>query len=179
MTLHGAGLVPAHLDADGWDTICASCHTRGHDRTGEFRYPAGYAAGEDLTVYFKGLIPKKGQEEGTFKGDGSLLDRLRSLRYWAERYLVRRGVNCSLCKSFRSAVDSGQEVPEDLPDLSLAEYCLTCHDRIRGEKALHQADAGTGTDCYSCHEPMRDSSGNTSIHDHKFVFTRALERAAR
>lgn len=29
MTLHGAGFVPARLDADGWDTICASCHTHG------------------------------------------------------------------------------------------------------------------------------------------------------
>lgn len=169
-------LNPARLDSDGRDTICASCHTHGHDRTGEFRYAAGYAAGGDLTVYFKGLIPKKGQGKDTFKGDGSLADRLRSLRYWIERFLVRKGVNCSLCKSFRSVEDSSQAIPEEPSDMSLAEYCLSCHGRISGDRALHETEIEAGTDCYSCHEPMRDASGKASIHDHKFVFSEALWR---
>lgn len=171
-------LNPARLDTDGWDTICASCHTHGHDRTGEFRYSAGYAAGEDLTLYFKGLIPKKGQGKDTFKDDGSMADRLRSFRFWVQRFLVRRGVNCSLCKSFRAGGGDASASVDEPPDMSLAEYCLSCHGSIRGDRSVHKAEVKTETDCYSCHEPMRDAAGNMSIHDHKFVFSRALDRTA-
>lgn len=170
---------PARLDADARDTICASCHTHGHDRTGEFRYPAGYAAGEDLTLYFKGLIPKKGQEKDTFKDDGSLIDRLRSFRYWIPRFLARRGVNCSLCKSFRSGGGDAPASKDELSDMSLAEYCLSCHGSIRGDRSVHKTEVKAETNCYGCHEPMKDAKGDPSIHDHKFVFTQALDRLIR
>ena len=170
---------PTKLDAEGRDTICASCHTHGHDRTGEFRYPAGYAAGEDLTVYFRGLIPKEGQGEDTFRDDGSLADRLRSFRYWVYRFLARKGVNCTLCKSFKSGGETAPETRNVSDDMSLAEHCFSCHSLIEEGSSAHVPEVTTETDCYGCHEPMRDAGGEPSIHDHKFVFTQALDRPAR
>jgi hypothetical protein len=170
-------LNPAKLDANGRDTICASCHTHGHDRTGEFRYPVGYAAGQDLTLYFKGLIPKKGQDKETFKDDGSLADRLRSFRYWVNRFLARKGVNCTLCKSFRSGGETAPETTNEPDEMSLAEHCFSCHSLIEEGSSVHAAELTAETDCYGCHEPMRDAGGDPSIHDHKFVFKQALERA--
>ncbi len=172
-------LNPAKLDADGRDTICASCHTHGHDRTGEFRYPAGYVAGEDLTVYFKGLIPKKGQGKDTFREDGTLADRLRSFRYWVYRFLAREGVNCTLCKSFRSGEETVTGTGNESENMSLAEHCISCHSFIEEGLPVHTAEMTAETDCYSCHEPMRDAWGDPSIHDHKFVFKQALDRTVR
>ncbi len=174
-------LNPDRLDADGRDAICASCHTSGHDRTGEFRFPAGYVPGEDLTLYFKGLIPKKGQGKDTFLDDGSLADRLRSFRHWIPRFLARRGVNCTLCGSFRSGgVEAQPQSPQDEPtDMSLAEYCISCHSVIIEDPLSHEVEISAETDCYSCHDPLRSAAGDVSVHDHKFVFTQALDRLAR
>jgi hypothetical protein len=169
-------LNPARLDADGRDAICASCHTQGHDRTGEFRFPVGYVPGEDLTLFFRGLIPKKGQPKDTFMDDGSLSDRLRSFRYWMPRFLARKGVNCTLCGSFRSGGIEAQPVQDEPTDMSIAEYCVSCHSAIMEKPFVHEMEITADTDCYSCHEPMRNAGGYPSVHDHKFVFTQALGR---
>ena len=172
----GSGSIvnPAKLNSEDRDAICASCHTHGHDRTGEFRYPAGYAPGEDLTLYFKGLIPKKGQEADTFRDDGTLADRLRSFRFWVQRFLLRKGVNCTLCKSFRSGGEAFVDAPGQTAIMTLAEHCFSCHLSLREDPALHEPGVTTATDCYDCHEPMRDKKGDPSIHDHKFVFAESL-----
>lgn len=163
---------PAGLEPEQRDSICASCHTHGHDRTGEFRYPVGYLPGEDLARYYRGLIPKKGQEGDTFRNDGTLVDRLRSYRFWVKRFFAPTGANCTLCKSYRAA-EGGRADPTDStePDLmTLAEYCLTCHRDIDGNDGRHSPLSDEGGKCYRCHEPQKDRRGRPSIHDHKFVF---------
>ena len=156
---------PARIEGSLARSICASCHTSGHDRTGRFRYPAGYIPGEKLDLYFRGLVPHTGQGEDTFKDDGTLDDRLRSLDFWFERVfkpimIVNR--ECSGLNVFSTLDDATAD-----GDLTLSQYCLTCHDELpSGPK--HKHGSGYDVDCYSCHMPIADKTGEPSIHDHKF-----------
>lgn len=157
---------PSRLPGEARAAVCAACHTRGHDRTGEFLYPVGYVPGQDLEVFYRGLIPRRGQGTDTFRDDGTLEDRLRSLEFWMERFLKEPGVECAFGAGRRTSGDG----IEKQGDPTLARYCLSCHGaRTRGDSrpaACRQEDEN----CYRCHDPLRDDHGLPSIHDHKFVF---------
>ncbi len=160
---------PVDLEWRLSSSICASCHTNGHDRTGQFRFPVGYLPGEDLGLYYRGLLPHVGQGEDTFKGDGSLEDRLRSLAFWVEQLLQPSRFICKQCKSLH--IHYAEDEAAGRVDLTAAQYCLSCHEEIHDDPG-HRFDTVADVDCHSCHEPRRDSLGRPSIHDHKFIFMR-------
>lgn len=166
---------PARLSPTRRDMICESCHTAGHDRTGEFRYPAGYLPGEDLARYFFGLTPKPGQDDASFTGDGSYGDRHRQFLYWQTQMLVAEGETCDLCKNFREARKSpGSSGPRIM---TLDEYCGSCHDGTVVAPALrHDHPDVTSRRCLSCHPPVRTKAGEVSIHDHRYVPREAVEK---
>ncbi|GAB4265624.1 MAG: hypothetical protein Kow0092_18090 [Deferrisomatales bacterium] len=164
----GSGPVvhPARLDPVRRDMICEACHTTGHDRSGQFRFPLGYLPGSDLTRFFKGLLPKPGQDNETFAGDESYEDRHRQWVYWKETVMDAKGVTCDVCKNFRSRLS-----PSAVPRMTPSEYCLSCHrDRWPGDR-LHTAHLEAEVHCHRCHAPKRTADGRShSIHDHKFLF---------
>jgi hypothetical protein len=161
---------PAKLDWRKRASICASCHTSGHDRTGEFRYPVGYTPGEDLSKYYRGLIAHVGQGSDTFKGDGTLEDRLRSYAFWVANFFQPARVTCKLCKSLHVVTDHDDDGLEEVVDLTVAQYCLSCHEDVHDDRD-HSFTDPEDVDCHSCHEPLKDDLGRPSVHDHKFVFT--------
>lgn len=166
-TRRGADILnPARLTVEQRDSICASCHTLGHDRTGEFRFPVGYTPGEDLGKYYLGLMARTGQGPDTFKGDGSIEDRLRSYGYWVENFFRHDRFACKLCKT---SAPSG--LTEEQPDVyKVSHHCLHCHIRLSGTDAYHDFSESEEADCFLCHKPMTDRAGRPSVHDHKFVF---------
>jgi len=158
---------PARIEWRLASSICASCHTNGHDRTGQFRYPVGYIPGQDLDLYYRGLLPHVGQGEDTFKGDGTLEDRLRSFAFWLGQFYQPSRIVCKQCKSLHILLD--EEVAEGDVDLTPAQYCLSCHEGLHGDPE-HKLRSGKDVDCHSCHIPLTDSLGRSSIHDHKYEF---------
>jgi hypothetical protein len=156
---------PASIDWRLASSICASCHTNGHDRTGQFRYPVGYLPGQDLDLYYRGLLPHVGQGEDSFKGDGTLDDRLSSFAYWLDQLFRPSRILCKQCKSLHILL-AEEEVSGEV-DLTLAQYCLTCHVEIHEDKE-HKLRSGKDVDCHSCHTPLKDNLGRPSIHDHKY-----------
>ena len=158
---------PARIEWRLASAICASCHTNGHDRTGQFRYPVGYIPGQDLDLYYRGLLPHVGQGEDTFKGDGTLEDRLRSFAFWLGQFYQPSRIVCKQCKSLHILLD--EEVAEGDVDLTPAQYCLSCHEGLHGDPE-HKLRSGKDVDCHSCHIPLTDSLGRSSIHDHKYEF---------
>lgn len=166
---------PAKLSQPRRDMICEACHTTGHDRTGEFRFPAGYLPGKDLTRYYFGLTPKPGQDDVSFAGDDSYADRHRQFLFWQSQMLVAEGETCDLCKNFREARRStGNEGPRKM---TADEYCVSCHDgTVVAPPARHDHREVTSRRCLSCHPAMRARSGETSIHDHRYLPSAALEK---
>jgi len=160
---------PALLEKRLAGSICASCHTSGHDRTGQFRYPVGYLPGQDLGQYYRGLLPHVGQGDDTFKGDGTLEDRLRSFAFWLGQLFRPSRILCKQCKSLHILL--ADEGDADVVDLTLAQYCLSCHEELH-ENPEHKLTSGKDVDCHSCHTPLTDRLGRPSIHDHKYEFGR-------
>jgi len=160
---------PARLEKQLADSICASCHTIGHDRTGQFRYPVGYLPGKALELYFRGLRPHAGQGTDTFRGDGTLQDRLRSYRFWLDNPALTSRIVCKQCNTMHILPD--HEAPAVKKILTRAAYCRSCHAELPAGPQ-HDLSAGAGPECLSCHVPLKDSSGRPSIHDHKFGFGR-------
>jgi hypothetical protein len=158
---------PADLDPARRAMVCESCHTVGHDRTGQFRFPLGYLPGKDLTRYYRGLLPKPGQDDSSFQGDESYVDRHRQWQFWVEHFMDAKGLTCDLCKSFRDrAVQSGEK-----PVMSPSEYCLSCHGKSWPETPLHRSHREREVHCHRCHVPALAPGGDRySIHDHKFLF---------
>ncbi len=163
---------PARLGQDARDVICASCHTHGHDRTGMFRYPVGYTPGEDLSSFFHGLNARAGQGAETFRGDGTIEDRLRSFRYWADNFFRHNRFTCKLCRNFVAEPDPAAGETAAAP----AHHCLGCHDPSSLKGKDHEFKTGAETGCSECHKPMVARDGRPSIHDHKFFFTPSASR---
>lgn len=157
---------PAKLTADRREMICEACHTSGHDRTGQFRFPLGYLPGKDLTYYYKGLTPKPGQDNETFEGDDSYADRRRQWNFWVDAYMNPRGLTCDICKNFRERKAKAETVK-----MTVNEHCLTCHQGKMPADALHKGHLADEVQCVSCHQPSVARDGTRySIHDHKFLF---------
>ncbi len=157
---------PAKLAPVRRQMICESCHTTGHDRTGQFRFPVGYLPGRDLTRYFKGLLPKPGQDNTTFAGDESYEDRHRQWLFWVDHFMDARGLSCDICKNFRSEMQKTEK-----PRLTPTQFCLSCHRDTLPATPVHERHLAGGVDCRRCHDPLRTADGTGySIHDHKFLF---------
>lgn len=166
---------PRRLSQVRRDMICESCHTAGHDSTGEFRFPAGFVPGADLNRHFFGLTPKPGQDDVSFKGDGSYGDRHRQFLYWQAQMLIVEGETCDLCKNFRE----GRKESSGKGPLKMTsdQYCASCHDGTLVPRAAHHDQpVVVSRRCQVCHPSLRDASGEVSIHDHKYLPPFALQK---
>lgn len=165
---------PAKLPLERREMICQSCHTSGHDLSGQFRFPLGYIPGQDLTRYYKGLTPKPGQDNATFMGDGSYEDRNRQWQFWISNYLNAKGITCDICKNFRE-----RQTEKETARMSVSDHCLTCHEKTWKQTETHSRHLKGGVDCTRCHTPMLNPAGDRySIHDHKFMFGKPLAARA-
>lgn len=164
---------PAKIPEPRRSMICESCHTTGHDVTGEYRFPVGFTPGEDLQRYFAGLTPKPGQDGASFMGDGSYADRHAQYIFWRSRMLLVEGETCDLCKNFRiSRKDAAGNGPRKM---TAQEFCLSCHDGtvVPVPPEHGRQNIGSGR-CLSCHPPVKSRNGKTSIHDHRYIPPEAL-----
>lgn len=163
---------PGKLPRKRREMICESCHTTGHDRTGEFRFPLGYLPGEDLGLFFSGLVPKPGQDDRSFRGDGTIEDRHRQFAYWKSRMLILEGETCDLCRNFRLAVSTRHD--GDPRRMTLDEFCRSCHDGTVEPPPAHHGNARGS--CLVCHPAETEAAGGVTIHDHRYVPREAIAK---
>ncbi len=168
---------PGRLQASRRAMICEACHTTGHDATGEYRFPVGFLPGGNLSNYFFGLVPKPGQDDSTFRGDESAVDRHGQFRFWSSRILIAEGETCDLCKNFRS-MPAGIGPDVEPEKMSSSEYCRSCHGGPVLPTPPHHGEARASRDgeCLSCHPVTLSRSGNPSVHDHKYLPEGALRK---
>jgi hypothetical protein len=161
---------PALLVESRRDMICEACHTAGHDRSGSFRFPVGYRPGDDLTRYYRGLVPKPGQDTSNYKGDNTYEDRHRQFIYATSRFNILVGATCDICAVGRApSADMEGKNPEYR--LTPDEMCGTCHREIKKNQQAHADHAPSVAGCLDCHVPqMNEARTAYSIHDHKFQF---------
>jgi hypothetical protein len=151
--------------------ICESCHTAGHDRSGTFRFPVGYRPGQDLMRYYRGLVPKPGQDTKNYTGDGSYEDRHRQFHFWISRLNILSGATCDVCSAGRQA-SADMEGKSAEYHLTPDEMCGTCHRDVKKAQEAHSGHRVSAAGCLDCHPPLLDESRKRySVHDHKFQFS--------
>jgi hypothetical protein len=161
---------PAILVESRRDMICEACHTAGHDRSGNFRFPVGYLPGEDLTRSYRGLVPKPGQDTSNYKGDNTYEDRHRQFLFWISRVDILVGVTCDVCSADRRAAAEMEGKSAEYR-LTPDEFCGTCHRGIKQAQRAHADHDPETAGCVDCHVPaLNESRTAYSIHDHKFRF---------
>lgn len=174
-SLAGDIVNPAKVPEPRRSMICESCHTTGHDVTGEYRFPVGFLPGDDLAIHYLGLTPKPGQDDASFKGNDSYADRHAQFLFWRSRMLLVEGETCDLCKNFRIArKDAASHGPLKM---SVQDFCLSCHDGTVVPLPREHGPKGIGNRrCLSCHPAARTSKGNVTIHDHRYIPAEALAK---
>ncbi len=125
---------PNKLGSVEMELICASCHVRGLDNSGQYHFPVGYVAGRDLTKYY---TPTK-MIDGEAKGDAFL----RLFRKWWSN-VGSADSECEVCGIFG---DRGGREPKTVTD-----YCMSCHkyNEKYPEHTFHKAEVTL--ECADCH----------------------------
>jgi hypothetical protein len=148
---------PRRLPEERAEEICASCHVRGKDTTGEYFFPIGWKPGDDLSKY---LVPiEKGEKES----DRDAIHRLWD-KWKADREAQSRS-RCEVCGIHQNVKPQGQKVSVDA-------ICMSCHEYDERRLALHtrhKPDGGPG--CSDCHQQKpqeMNESKEQNVHSYGF-----------
>ncbi len=136
--------------------ICASCHVRGKDLTGEYFFPIGYTPGYRLADY---LVPIE-KQEGESNHDA--IHRLWN-KWRVDREAQARS-RCEVCGIHQN------KTPKE-PQAGVDDVCMSCHEfNERLPEHTHHA-AGTRIGCADCHvqkpEEMNKSKEN-DVHSYGY-----------
>ncbi len=147
---------PKRLSEERSEEVCASCHVRGRDPSGEFYFPIGYVPGEDLSRY---LIPlEKKESESYHDAIHRLWDKWR-----ADREAQARS-RCEVCGIHQNAKPKG-------PQVSLDAICMSCHeydDRLPLH-THHKADTTIGcADCHVQKNPELNETKENNVHSYSY-----------
>jgi hypothetical protein len=148
-TCHGPGR--AHAEAEGkgsiihpgklggveMEMICASCHVRGKDLTGNYHFPVGFVPGRNLAEYY---VPEKA-EPGEPVSD-ALLRLFR--KWWSSA--GSEDAQCEVCGVYGDK--STREVK------SMTDYCKGCH-KFGDDLSKHtKHKPETKFECFDCHKKV-------------------------
>ncbi len=147
---------PKRLPKDRADEICASCHVRGKDPSGEYLFPIGWKPGEDLANSLVPLDLDAG--ESSHDAIHRLWDKWRTEREAKAR------TRCEVC----GIPSSGKpKVKQVSPDAT----CKGCHAFEENlEKHTHHA-ADTAISCMDCHvqkDPEEKENKEDNIHSYGY-----------
>ncbi len=133
---------PARLSSERYDMICAACHVRGTDPSGEYYFPIGFVPGGDLTPLLNVTV----KESEKVAGEENRATILRFLRKWKKDIEASaRGV-CDQC-----GIKTGSLTMEQKDKVK--QFCFTCHKFDKeGREQLHTHHAATvSLTCFDCH----------------------------
>jgi len=135
---------PSDLSIERHNMICASCHVRGTDKSGEYYFPIGYMPGEDLTEYY---IPLEMKPDESVRGAIS-----RLYRDWKEKKLNASQARCEVCGIAGTGKDDFKGHESDVMN-----FCYSCHNyKNKWQLHTHHA-ADVELICTDCHIPKAKS----------------------
>ncbi len=147
---------PRRLTRDRADQVCAACHVRGKDTTGEYFFPIGFQPGMDLAKFLVPLDRAPGED------NAYAIHRLW-FKWQSDREAQARS-RCEVCGIHQNALPKGEAVSVDA-------LCLSCHEY--GEKLAQHTHhkAGTRIGCNDCHQqkdPEMNEDKDTNVHSYGF-----------
>ena len=147
---------PRALYVEQADEICASCHVRGKDPSGEYFFPVGYAPGKLLANYLVPLDKKEGES------NQAAIRRL--WQKWKSDREAQARSRCEVC-----GIHQTQRPQES--QMGLDAVCMTCHE-YEDRLPLHtHHKPGVRIGCADCHvQKNPDSNENRESNVHSYGF---------
>ncbi len=147
---------PKRLSEERSEEICASCHVRGKDLSGEYFFPIGWTPGDNLAKY---LVPiEKNAGESDYDAIHRLWDKWR-----ADREAQARS-RCEVCGIHQAAKPQGQKISVDA-------ICMTCHEYGESLPLHTHHKEGTEIGCADCHKqktPDLNESRENNVHSYSY-----------
>ncbi len=147
---------PKRLSKDRAEDVCASCHVRGKDLSGEYFFPIGYRAGAVLADY---LVPiEKNEGESNHDAIHRLWDK------WLSDRESQARSRCEVCGIHQNTRPQG-------PQVTMDAVCMSCHEY--GERkplhTHHKADTQIGCiDCHQQKDPTVNENRENNVHSYGF-----------
>jgi hypothetical protein len=132
---------PAKLGSVEMEMICASCHVRGKDPTGQYSFPVGYSPGKNLADYY---IPDKLKP-----GEPISEALIRLFRDWWGNTGTEEA-QCEVCGIYGGA--KKEEEPGKAK--TMTDYCMGCH-KYGDKYSRHTNHSATlKLQCFDCHKKV-------------------------
>lgn len=154
---------PADMRFEEQAAVCAQCHSRGSDPSGEFPYPVGYHPGgpADLSEAFV-----LSTEEGDYWPDGTAKRHHMQFQDWRQS-VHRDSVGCIFCHTSHAPGETDHQTR-----MVGNDRCTICHEGNR-DLAAHipfMASAADQVECTDCHMPpvSRSILTDLQIRSHTF-----------
>jgi hypothetical protein len=142
---------PRKIPPDRANMICAACHVRGKDRSGEYHFPVGYLPGEDLGAYY--VPEKKAPEESNTQSIARLWGE------WEEKRASNAGRQCDVC-----GINGAS--PDKKKSAGAMDFCKSCHDFADDKYAQHTHHPATvEIACSDCHLQRQKDIMNPQTFD--------------
>lgn len=138
--------------------ICAACHVRGKDPSGEYQFPVGYIPGRDLALYY---IPNKVLEDEAI-GDALL----REFRTWWGN-VGAANTECEVCGIQPGGENGKDKEKEKGKQKTITEYCMGCHKYGEAYSRHTNHDPKVADlQCFDCHKKVEVMEEDTSEDVH-------------
>lgn len=128
---------PSKLGSVAMEMICASCHVRGKDNSGEYHFPVGFVPGRELADYY---VPTKIQE-----GEKVADALLRIFREWWAKS-GSETAECDVCGIYG---DKQTKEPK-----TVTEYCFSCHKFEKTYSKHTNHPDKLDLQCADCHKKV-------------------------
>lgn len=129
---------PQQWSADARDLLCASCHVRGTDPSGNYHFAVGYVPGRDLTDHFR---PHRVRD-----GETARDAFLRMFREWRARLGEGPPSACAVC----GIEKGGQKAATQ----TVSARCLGCHEYGADLSAHTRHPGNLILECLDCHRQV-------------------------
>ncbi len=157
---------PKKLADDRREMICAGCHVRGQDTSGEYYFPVGFIPGEDLGKYYVPLDKAEGENNSEAI--------LRNFKKWKEDRENQAKVRCEVCGIYGASSEK-KEKKEEKVDGAL-DFCFGCHD-FKNKYAEHTRHKDSeNLVCFDCHVQQTKeimNPQNLDIHSYGYFLVHA------
>jgi hypothetical protein len=134
-------VLPARLSSERSAMICASCHVRGTDPSGEYYFPIGFVPGQDLTPLL--LLGEKDRASGP-PGETPRGALMRIFAEWKKAIEDNARGRCDQC-----GIKTGTMTREQAD--AIKGFCFKCHDYGERESLHTRHPAEVTLTCYDCH----------------------------
>jgi len=150
---------PCKLPKERADMICAACHVRGRDASGEYFFPLGYVPGEDLGSYY---VPDKKAE-----GETNSAAIAREFAAWESSGKSK----CEVC----GIPGAGEEKQSE--NAAAMDFCFGCHEFKKTYAQHHRHPEGTQLTCFDCHvqqlKDIMNTRNRADIHTYGYFLQHA------